>query len=165
MRLNYLPVGYTRLKLARSGSPNEEKKGKEKGKRKKTVTELKHSLVLVTKSVSNTIPVRLFFFFCKETFDSLKLTLPWTSQYSASQCTLNSLSSSVCCFDCMLFMLLTMTFPLKVSQRSRRNPCWNSEEQQTEPAKFRFHLLCIYKGLHSSCCITEMFVPQEGKGD
>ncbi|NXL04279.1 FRPD2 protein, partial [Mesembrinibis cayennensis] len=43
------------------------------------------------------------------------------------------------------------------SQRCRRNPWWNSEEQQTEPAKFRFHLLCVYKGLHSSCCTTEMF--------
>ncbi|NXK02194.1 FRPD2 protein, partial [Herpetotheres cachinnans] len=38
-----------------------------------------------------------------------------------------------------------------------RNPWWNSEEQQTEPAKFRFHLFRVYKGLHSSCCITEMF--------
>ncbi|NXP81892.1 FRPD2 protein, partial [Ramphastos sulfuratus] len=38
-----------------------------------------------------------------------------------------------------------------------RNPWWNSEEQQTESAKFRFHLLCVYKGLHSSCHITEMF--------
>ncbi|NWT40241.1 FRPD2 protein, partial [Chroicocephalus maculipennis] len=43
------------------------------------------------------------------------------------------------------------------SQCCRRNPWWNSKEQQTEPAKFRFHLLCVYKGLHSSCCITEMF--------
>ncbi|NXW91299.1 FRPD2 protein, partial [Alopecoenas beccarii] len=45
----------------------------------------------------------------------------------------------------------------KLFINSGRNPWWNSEEQQTEPAKFRLHLLRVYKGLHSSCCITEMF--------
>ncbi|NXJ66197.1 FRPD2 protein, partial [Rostratula benghalensis] len=40
------------------------------------------------------------------------------------------------------------------SQRCRRNPWWDPEEQQTEPAEFRFHLLRVYKGLHRS--IAEM---------
>ncbi|NWR86900.1 FRPD2 protein, partial [Furnarius figulus] len=52
----------------------------------------------------------------------------------------------------------------KLFINSRRNPWWNSEEQPTEPAKLRFHLLRVYKGLHGSCFIAKMFVPQERKG-